>query len=121
MSYELLKIHLIDMVKDLEKNSSMLHCFAYPKTIRSILTANENSPIACNFSNKTYYGIIRGKIPTKTISEILDELVSDGKLRSVIKNGKKLYISIDNNGSYDSDNIELSEADIDEIDSLLNL
>lgn len=121
MSYDSLKSVLVKIVYDIEENCESYHCYAYPKTIRSILTANEKSSIASHFMNKSYYGIIHGKIPSKVISDLLDELEGEGKISSVISNGKKMYLSIDNVRSKKSKITSLSQDELDEINSLLDI
>ena len=54
-NYDKLNTILVDFIKDIEILSKKVHCYAYPKTMRSILTAAEKSPIASNFSDKYYY------------------------------------------------------------------
>lgn len=89
ISYVSLKNVLTEVISDIEENCERYHCYAYPKTIRSILTANEKSSIASHFMNKSYYGIIHEKISSKVISDLLDELEGEGKISSFIQNGKK--------------------------------
>lgn len=80
---------LLQLVLDIEKNSKKIGCYAYPKTIQSILTASEKSPIAQFFKDKNYYGYLDHKISIIRLSEILDGLVNEGYLSFLLSNGKK--------------------------------
>lgn len=93
MNYEDLNWLLIDVVKDIENKSKKIHCYAYLKTIRSILTAAEKSPIAPHFKEKKYYGQYN-YISLNKLEKVLDNLCDEEKLTFVMHNGKKRYASI---------------------------
>lgn len=88
-----LKLLLLQLIKDVEQQSKKIGCYAYPKTIRSILTASEKSAIAQHFKGKKYYGYIDHKISLTQLSTMLDELVNEGYLSTMQHNDKKRYVS----------------------------
>lgn len=107
------------LVKDIESNSKELHCYAYPKTIRSILIGSPNSQIACHFSEKPYFGILKKKPTLSKIQKLFDTLVEEGNLSFEMHNGKKRYVS--NEKMEKNRKNSLSDEEISEIDDLLNL
>lgn len=87
------KLLLLQLIKDIELQSKKIGCYAYPKTIRSILTASEKSKVAQHFKGKKYYGYVDHKMSLTKLSAMLDELVEEGYLTTILHNDKKRYVS----------------------------
>lgn len=114
-----LKKVLVDLICDIEKNSSKFHCYPYLKTMRSILTAAKKSPIAPHFSDKYYYGIYNYLSLTK-IEEVLTLLCEEDVLTYSLHHDKKRYSIKNKELLVCENNDRLSEKDLREIDELFN-
>ena len=123
MDYSCLNSILIDVVKDIEEKCRTVHCYAYPKTIRSILTAAEKSPIAPHFSDKYYYGKF-SYLSLGKLEETLLMLCNENKLCYTIHKDKKRFGSVKGIKKNNQSNTEvykgLTKKDYDEISSLLD-
>ncbi|MBU9896902.1 hypothetical protein KSW27_11960 [Holdemanella biformis] len=111
------KLLLLQLIKDIELQSKKIGCYAYPKTIRSILTASEKSKIAQHFKGKKYYGYVDHKMSLTKLSAMLDELVEEGYLTTILHNDKKRYVSKDEELPTSE---EIDETDFDLIDYLFS-
>ena len=83
---------VLSILEDIQKVPKSKFCFGYPKTIRSILTASENSPFKEYFCDKEYYGMLNYKVPISAIEKVLEQMYEKGLVICVYtKNGKKHY------------------------------
>ena len=115
ISYNELTELIKELIFDIEENCKLYACYAYPKTIRSILTACTYSDIAHHFSDKEYFGIFQESIFLSQIIKILDKMCSDGMITYLEVKNKKRYKSIEHPVEDD-----LSDEELEEIHSLLN-
>lgn len=116
ITYDELTNLLKQLIYDVESNCHLYRCYAYPKTIRSILTGSTFSEIAYHFSDKKYFGIFIDSIYLSEIINLLDRMCKEGIITYTISKNKKLYKSI--NHEVDT---TLSENDIKEISSLIEM
>lgn len=119
MSYEDIKKMLISVISDIEAKSSELNCFAYPTTIKSILTASPYSPYSNSFIENKYYGYLKN-LYTNDLIRNLELLCKNGDLEFYLytnKKGftKKRYKTI---VTVSEDDIKLTEKELKEIDSI---
>ena len=99
-----MKQHLLNLISDIEKMQRRIGCYPYPKTIRSILSASEFSPIAPHFSDKEYYGVLQERKSLLWITQLLEELIDEGYLRVEFYKEKKRYYIKNGNTNYVSTN-----------------
>ncbi len=89
-----LNILLPQVIKDIEENSKKFGCYAYPKTIRSIINGVEKSAVAHHFSNKPYFGVYKDdKLSLNSIEIALEDLVLTHIIFKKNVNGKTRYTS----------------------------
>ena len=116
VSYATLSNMIKRMIYDIESNCHLYNCYAYPKTIRSILTGSSLSSIAYHFSDKDYFGVFIDSIYLQELMNFMDRLCKEGVITYTISKGKKLYKSIEH-----IVDTTLSDEDILEIDSLITM
>lgn len=119
-NYEQIKKIFLSVVKDIELKSDLYGCFPYPSTIRSILIASSNSPLAKYFVDSEFYGTFEN-LSLKGVIFCLEELCRKGDLESYFyenKHGqvKKRYRSkVEDNTTIE----DLSSEELEEIKKLL--
>ena len=116
ISYNELTSLIKQLIYDIESNCHLYRCYAYPKTIRSILTGSTYSEIAYHFNEKKYFGIFVDSIYLSEIIMLLDKMCGDEIITYTMSNNKKLYKSI----KHEVDTT-LSKKDIKEINSLIDI
>ena len=120
ISYSELTSLIKELINDIEQNCDIYRCFAFPKTIRSVLIASQYSDIAHHFRDKKYYGIFKNTIYLSHVIRILNRMCDEKYIYFVDVNNKRLYKTL-NDYTHDDMEINLTEKELKEIESLLNI